>query len=68
MSRMGQYVPAHAEPSPWYVPPFPVHVLWLTSVHVPLPAQQAPVATMQGFGEQEVPSPWYAPGSARQAA
>jgi hypothetical protein len=35
-----------------------VQEVWLTSVQVPLLAQQAPVGTKQGFGEQVVPFPW----------
>ncbi|HEU5454221.1 MAG TPA: hypothetical protein VFU85_00915 [Nocardioides sp.] len=34
---------------------------------MPLLAQQAPETTMQGFGEQEVPLPWYTPPTAAQS-
>ena len=48
---------AQVEPSPWNTSPLPSQVLWVSSVQVPLLAQQAPNGSTQGFGEQDVPSP-----------
>jgi hypothetical protein len=53
-----QLTVAQVDPSPWYIPPAPVHAEALPSVHVPFIEQQAPVMGAQGLGEQLVPFPW----------
>jgi len=48
---------AQVEPSLWNTPLPPSQVLWVSSLQVPLLAQQAPNGSTQGLGEQDVPSP-----------